>query len=148
MVFPWDIIGLLMISSDNLTYSNLITSGHCAATDPRDHDLNGNLVPTANVRELASPLGSSGTVVYFSILLRPLAPIGSSSTSSYYGLVIGNLCLATLSLSARRKRETTMAWRKGRWGRSLWRFRRLCRLAGAGPTEHDRISRLTRYFQR
>ena len=83
--FPWSLGGLL-VSSDNLTYGNLVTSGHCAVVDPRSFPFDAG-----DTRILASPLGTPGTVIYFSCLLRPTDPIGSSNASNYCGFSIDGL---------------------------------------------------------
>jgi hypothetical protein len=83
---PWQQNGpgaSTLIGSDNLTYGNLVTSGHCAATQ------SGN--PIGNAHPLATPLGISGTVVWFSILLRPIDPIGADNYGGYFSLNFGNL---------------------------------------------------------
>jgi hypothetical protein len=76
--------GSLKIGTDNLTYGNLTTSGSCAVVQQTS-------LPTGNSRQLASQVGQSGTVVYFSMLLRPLDPIGSATSGSYCALLLNGL---------------------------------------------------------
>jgi hypothetical protein len=84
----------LSLSSDNLTYGNLVTSGYSVemgATGVPPIGYGQGVFMLGNKRQLTTPIGQSGTVVYFSILLRPLDPIGAASSPYYYGFNIGNL---------------------------------------------------------
>ncbi len=82
--------GSLYVSSENLTYGTLLTSGNSVENAQTDDPTPGNLqLAITEVRPLASSLGQSGTVVYFSLLLRPLAPIGPGSSNYECGFSIG-----------------------------------------------------------
>jgi hypothetical protein len=72
-----------LISSNNLTFGNLVTSDHCAETQSGD--------PIGNAHPFTTPLVTSTKVIYFSILLRPIDPIGSGNFGSYCGLTFANL---------------------------------------------------------
>jgi hypothetical protein len=94
-------LGTLIVVNANLTYKTLATSGNSVenneTTDPTPPSgpfggCGGTCQnEISEFRRLASPLGQSGTVVYFSFLLCPLAPIGDGSSNYECGVIIGNL---------------------------------------------------------
>lgn len=89
------------ITTDGLTYGNLLVSGRAVRTTSR--------MPIGHARVPAQQVGVSGTVLYASILLRPLDPLNVGWPDTYFGFGFSDMLLGKPGASSKYSIEK-------RWG--------------------------------